>query len=250
MFPFVTWGKNFVAVRSHPLRYDDNSFANAANAGPDYYKIVAGCPTMAPNTPCPNGTAITLSVSPAAGDVMTPGHCLSGSLSANTCKLAGGSYVEFRSKSSFTITADQPIAVGQFFAGENATANTTFASPAEGDPSFILLPPVEQWRKNYTVLTSPGIRDNYLGLVIDTTKVQSVNVDGTAVSGWQTLSGTNFEVVNASISNGTHVIVVNPKPGQSGGAGVTVYGFDSYVSYGYTGGLDLQAIVSGINPGG
>ena len=32
--------------------------------------------------------------------------------------------------------------------------------------------------------------------------------------------------------------------------GVTVYGYDSYVSYGYTGGLDLQTIVSGVVPGG
>ena len=34
------------------------------------------------------------------------------------------------------------------------------------------------------------------------------------------------------------------------GAGVTVYGYDRYVSYGYTGGLDLTTIVTGVNPGG
>ena len=53
-------------------------------------------------------------------------------------------------------------------------------------------------------------------------------------------------------SSGTHTIDVTGKPGITPlpGAGVTVYGFDEYVSYGYTGGLDLTTIVSGINPGG
>jgi hypothetical protein len=255
-FPFVTWGTNFVAVRSAPLRLTNNAFASAANAGPDYYKIVAGCPS----TTCPGGTLVQLHGAGTVVDAdLSPSHCLSGSLAANTCHVAGGSYIEFRSKTSFTITSDQPIAVGQFFAGENATAGTTTA--AEGDPSFIMLPPVEQWRTNYTILTAPGIKDNYLGLVIDSTRVQSVTVDGTAVTGWVALSGSNFQVVNAPVMPGTRVIQVIPKTvqpplpdggvyNQQPGAGVTVYGFDSYVSYGYTGGLDLQSIVTGINPGG
>jgi hypothetical protein len=51
---------------------------------------------------------------------------------------------------------------------------------------------------------------------------------------------------------GTHTVLVVPRPGQMTlpGAGVTVYGFDNFVSYGYTGGLDLTTIVTGINPGG
>ncbi|MBK7865172.1 MAG: IgGFc-binding protein [Archangiaceae bacterium] len=247
-FPFVTWGKDFVAVRSAPLRLKNNTFATVANAGPDYYKIVAGCPA----SQCPTGTAITLSPPPAAADVLSPGHCLAGSLQANTCTLAGGSYVEFRSKANFTISATQPIAVGQFFAGQDATTAASTTNPVvQGDPSFILLPPIQQWRSNYTVLTAPGTLDNYVGLVIDSSKVQSVTIDGTAVPGFTTVSGA-IQAVNAKVGNGTHVINVVSKAGVSppAGAGVTVYGFDQYVSYGYTGGLDLQSIVTGINPGG
>jgi hypothetical protein len=255
-FPFVTWGTNFVAVRSAPLRLTTGSFASTANAGPDYYKIVAGCPA----TTCPAGTLVQLHGAGTVVDAdLSPSHCVSGSLAGNNCRIAGGNYIEFRSKTSFTITADQPVAVGQFFAGENATTGTTTA--AEGDPSFIMLPPVEQWRTNYTILTAPGIKDNYLGLVMDATRVQSVTIDGTAVNGWVALTGTSFQTVNAPVSNGTHVVQVVPKAtqpplpdggvyNQQPGAGVTVYGFDSYVSYGYTGGLDLQSIVTGINPGG
>jgi hypothetical protein len=255
MFPFNTWGKDFVATRTPPLRLTNGLFATAASAGPDYYQIVAGCPA----SQCPMGTLIRLSPPPAAADVMAPNRCASGSLAANTCRLLGGQFMQFRSKTSFTISADQPIAVGQFFAGQDATTGTT--RPAEGDPSFVLLPPIEQWRANYTVLTAPGIRDNYVGLVIDSTRVQSVTIDGTAVSTWAGISGTNYQTANTLVSNGTHVIAVQPRAVQpplpdggvyrgTPGAGVTVSGFDSYVSYGYTGGLDLQSIVTGINPGG
>jgi len=249
LFPFVTWGQNFVAARTAPLRLTDNTFASAANAGPDYYKIVAGCP----DSQCPNGTTVDLSTSSVT--VLTGANgCEPGtSLGSTTapCRLRGGRFVEFSSKASFKVSADKPIQVAQLFAGQNATTGTT--RPAQGDPSLVLLPPVEQWRNSYTVLTAPGTRDNYIGIVVDDARVQSVQVDGSIVAGWSALlPGTTFKVVNVPVATGTHTIQVVAKPGQTQlpGAGVTVYGFDAYVSYGYTGGLDLTTIVTGINPGG
>ena len=249
LFPFVTWGKSFVAARTAPLRLTNGQFATAANAGPDYYKIVAGCPDSA----CPTGTLLTLSAPPTAGDIYAnAGGCEPGtSLSANNCRLRGGRFVEFRSKTSFTITADQPIQAAQIFAGQDATLGAT--RPDQGDPSLVLLPPIEQWRARYTVLTSPGTRDNYLGIVIDGTRVSQVRVDGVDVTtGWTNISGSTFRLANVPVQVGSHTIDLQPMPNQTQlpGAGVTVYGFDSYVSYGYTGGLDLTTIVTGINPGG
>lgn len=250
LFPFVTWGKNFVALRTAPLRLSSGQVASATAAGPDYYKIVAGCPA----SNCPNGTRLTITPPPAAGDVLSPVRCTTGTLQANTCQLAGGSFVEFRSKTNFTITADQPIQVAQIFASQNATTGTSTAFPTQGDPSLILLPPIEQWRSQYTVLTAPGTRDNYLGLVIDSSRVLEVRVNGTAVpmTSFTAVGATPFRVANVPVPVGTHAILVIPQPGQMTlpGAGVTVYGFDEYVSYGYTGGLDLTTIVTGINPGG
>ncbi|MDP3233557.1 MAG: IgGFc-binding protein [Myxococcales bacterium] len=251
LFPFVTWGRNFVANRTAPLRLVSNAFASAASAGPDFYKIVAGCPASA----CPNGTLLTLTPPPLAADVLLPNRCLPGtSLAANNCRLAGGAFVEFRSKTSFTITADQPISAAQLFSSQSATVGTGQSAPAQGDPSLVLLPPIEQWRSQYTVLTAPGTRDNYLGLVIDASRVQEVRVNGTAVpmTSFAAVGSTSFRVANVPVPVGTHTILVIPIPGQMTlpGAGVTVYGFDSFVSYGYTGGLDLTTIVTGINPGG
>jgi hypothetical protein len=246
IFPFNTWGKTFVAVKSHPLRLTSGGFASAGNAAADYYKLVASCPP----SQCPAGTLLKLSTPPAASDVLPPGRCLTGSLPTNDCRLEGSATIEFRSKANFTLTADNPIAVAQLFAGQQATGGLITAT--QGDPSMILLPPVEQWRANYTLLAAPGTADNYLGLSIDETQVASVKVDGQVVSGWVSVPGSSYKTLNHPVTNGAHTVVVEPKAGiqSTPGAGVTVYGFDSYVSYGYTGGLDLGTIVTGINPGG
>lgn len=251
IFPFTTWGKTFVSQRSAPYRLANGQFNNVA---PDHWKIVASCSTTSANTPCPNGTTITFSTAPSSANVLNPNRCLAGtSISANNCRLAGGSYMEFKSTDNFTITADFPIAVAQIFPGEGNTSGLG-TDPVEGDPSLVLLPPIEQWRASYTVLAAPDVADNYLGISVDSTKVQSVSIDGTVVqlNTFTTVAGSNYVVRNYPVSTGPHTIDVTPIMGVNPlpGAGVTVFGYDSYVSYGYTGGLDLQTIVSGINPGG
>jgi len=251
VFPFSSWGKSFVATRSHPLRVSDTAFASAGNAAPDYYKLVASCPA----SQCPAGTTVLLSDAASQYTVLPPGSgngCIAGTALGNAaapCRLMGGSFVEFSTKSSFTVETDQPVAVAQFFAGQDATGGSP--APVQGDPSMILLPPAEQWRSSYTVLAAPGIRDNYLGLAIDDSKVQEVRVDGVPVTGFTQVGTTTFKVLNAPVSVGTHTVDVVARPGEpASGAGVTVYGFDAYVSYGYAGGLDLKSIVVGVNPGG
>ena len=247
LFPFSTWGKAFVAGRSAPLKLTNGQYADATNAGPDYYKIVAGCGAM----DCAMGTLVTLSAAPSAGDLLTaPAACNAAALAGGTCRLLAGEFIEFRSKTSFTITADNPIMVGQFFASQSAT--TGGSAPVQGDPSFVLLPPIEQWRPTYTVLAAPGTNDNYIGLIWDSARVDEVSVDDVPVTGAVSVGSTTYRIVNAKATTGTHTISVKSKPGQNPvpGAGVTVYGFDSYVSYGYTGGLDLSTLVTGITPGG
>jgi hypothetical protein len=238
VFPFNTWGQNFVAVPSNPLRLNNNNFSS--NPPPDHFKIVAGA-----------GTTLTITPPPAAADVVVPVNCTSGSLPANNCVLNGGSFVEFKSTRSFTIRATNPIAVAQFFPGQGTVTGLP-TDPQQGDPSMVLLPPIEQWRSRYTVLASTGLKDNYLGLSIDGSKVANVKVDGVTISGFAPIAGTNFQTKNHPVTTGTHTIEVTPLPGQQTlpGAGVTVYGYDAQVSYGYTGGLDLTTIVTGINPGG
>lgn len=241
IFPFTTWGQSFIAVPSSPFRLNNNNIPMSA-AVPDHFKIVAGAPVT-----------LTLTPPPTATNVVT-NNCLTGtSLQANTCQLAGGSYVEFKSFPAFRVQATAPIAVAQFLPGQGQVTGAP-TDPQQGDPSMILLPPIEQWRTEYTVLASTGLKDNYLGLAIDGARVQEVRVDGTVVplTAFAPIPNTSFRVRNHPVSTGTHTVRVTPLPGQTTlpGAGVTVYGYDAQVSYGYTGGLDLTTIVTGVNPGG
>ncbi|MBE2251347.1 MAG: hypothetical protein IAE78_17535 [Myxococcus sp.] len=53
----------------------------------------------------------------------------------------------------------------------------------------MLLPPIGQWRSQYTVLTAPGTRDN-LALVIDTSRVQEVRVDAVPMTSFTAVGTT------------------------------------------------------------
>jgi len=256
IFPFNTWGTSFIAQKSNPLRLNNGSYAT--NSPPDQYKIVSGCPV----SQCPNGTNITITPANAVAAVLPPNtRCAAPSnLGTGTCRLMGVSSVEFKSSANFRIEADQPISVAWFLPGQGP-GGTGPTAVAEGDPSMILLPPIQQWRTNYTVLAGRDFVSNYIGISIDNTRVQRVEIDGMAVTGLNAIAGTNYLVKNQPVTGGTHTINVVPRSPQPTmpdggvftslpGAGITVYGYDAYVSYGYTGGLDLQSIVTGINPGG
>ncbi len=256
IFPFNTWGTSFIAQKSNALKLNNGSFAT--NSPPDHYKIVSGCPT----TQCPNGTNITITPANAVSAVLPPNtRCAAPSnLGTGTCKLMGVTSVEFKSSSNFRIESDQPVSVAWFLPGQGDNLGGA-TDPAEGDPSMILLPPIQQWRTNYTILAGRDYVSNYVGISVDNTRVLRVEIDGVAVTGLNAIAGTNYLVKNHPVTGGTHTINVvarSPQPTQPDGgaytslpgAGITVYGYDSYVSYGYTGGLDLQSIVTGINPGG
>ena len=241
MFPYSTWGKKYVGVKSH-------NYAGSSGTYPDYWRIVSAC---GPSS-CPNGATVT--VTPAMGPARASSSCPSCSCVNNnnvtTCTLPPvGSgqtapWVEFQHSGSFTANSDQPIVLAQYFVGEEE-AN----SDVEGDPSLVLMPPVEQWRTNYTVLAPTTYAHNYVNLAVsDQASTTKVKVDGTTVTGWSQIASTGTYVAQWPLNNsgtGSHTIVT------TGGAkvGAVVTGYDSYVSYGYTGGLDLHSI-NVVSPGG
>jgi hypothetical protein len=247
IFPNATWGKRFIAVKTNPVHYGNGMLAPYSKMSADRYKIVASCP---PRT-CSSGTLITLSRTPTQSAVLLgQNRCSSGNLLTNDCRLMGGQWVELASKDSFVIEADQPIAVAQFISSLEDTLVydpmdpfDSLSRPSEGDPAMIMLPPEEQWRSSYQLLAAPGFTSNYLALVMDQSTAASVDVDGVRVTGFMAIAGTNYAVANVPVANGGHSIRVHPVwNNQPGTAGVTVYGYDYYTAYGYTGGLDLHPI--------
>ena len=65
---------------------------------------------------------------------------------------------------------------------------------------------------------------------------QEVMVDGVAVTGWRAVGSSGMQTARLEIRPGVHQ-VLSTSP-----FGIVVYGFGSYTSYIYPGGLDLEVI--------
>lgn len=174
-----------------------------------------------------------------------------------------GSNVTIAAHQDFTLSADHPVLIANVQVSQEA-AGVARGLPG-GDPSLTFVPPTEQWRNEYVLLTPDKYAFDFL--VITAPFGASVYLDGLPVDG---------KVCEVAPADGrteaerggeppSHVVyrcqlsfpVIDPDlpaphnvlPGrQNDGVhrvqsdypvGVLVYGFDSYVSYAYAGGTEL-----------
>ena len=158
------------------------------------------------------------------------------SIVGSTVTLNAGQVHAYTTTANHTITADKPIMVGQYLSGQNSTGLGINAEA--GDPAFYLVAPNEQFRKDYVILIPSTYAHDFVNVVAppDTT----ITIDNGAYvynsnSGFATIGDWRVKILN-NIDDGTHKIV-GGKP-----IGVDVYGYSQYVSYAYTGGLDLRLI--------
>ncbi|MBK6460156.1 MAG: IgGFc-binding protein [Myxococcales bacterium] len=159
------------------------------------------------------------------------------------------------------LEADGPVIVADVQVSQDG-AGVPRGLPG-GDPSLTFLPPIEQWRSDYVLLTPDKYAFDFL--VITAPRAAQVFLDGAPVSAATCeVGGTDgkgvatsaFLVYRCQLSFPTIDPEARPpdnvRPGrQSDGVhrvqadypvGVLVYGFDSYVSYAYAGGTDLSEI--------
>ncbi len=169
-----------------------------------------------------------------------------------------GEVVTVMSRNSFGVASDRPVTVGQFVASqENIGLFCRYPDQdlPGGDPCFILISPIEQWRDDYVFLTPSEYMFDFVtiahrqgtGLELDghplppTCETEPIGIDGEGYA--VTSCQLSFPEVGATggISpgvqdDGVHEIRADEP------VGLTVYGFDCRVSYGYPGGTDLQVI--------
>lgn len=186
-----------------------------------------------------------------------------------------GDFADLAASRDFTIDASAPIMVGNISPSQNA-AGIPRGLPG-GDPSFIVLPPVEQHRPNYVFLTPDKYSFDFIRIVAppDTTVVldgriivQSGNVVVDPLTVCERFPGDglteeqrgsplppfftyrcqlSFPVIDpqqdsnnllpGSQNDGVHRLDAN-RP-----VGVLVDGFDAFVSYAYAAGTELVQIV-------
>jgi hypothetical protein len=160
-------------------------------------------------------------------------------ISEDVVLTAPGDWVEITLHDHVEITSTEPVLIGHFFAGSMG-----FEANNEGDPTFILQVPIEQYRTDYVFICPETYNSDYVS--ITATPTSEILLDGSPVTLDSGVVGTSgMSVTIVEIEDGHHAI--------EGDApfGITVYGFGgplspgsrvANVSYGYPGGLNLLEI--------
>ncbi len=182
----------------------------------------------------------------------------------DTFELHGlGDWHEVSTTRDFLAESDQPIHVIQVMASQDA-ANVPRGLPG-GDPSLVVVPPREQYRNDYVFLTPDKYAFDFVTIVAPpeaTVVLDEVALDGQLCiitptdglteeeRGDQPLELITYtcQLSFATIEVATGIVL----PGQQNDGvhrltssyplGVTVFGFDAYVSYAYAAGTELREI--------
>ncbi len=172
---------------------------------------------------------------------------------------------EGRASGDFVVQSDKPVIVSTVQASQQE-AGIQLGLPG-GDPSLIIIPPIEQYRSSFVFLTPDMYAFDFVAIV--SPAAATVTFDGTGLdalgcerspadgignqpdAGAQSYvvyrcqlsfpivdpNGPPYENISPGLQNdGVHEVVADDK------VMVIVYGFDNRVSYGYAAGTELEAI--------
>ena len=154
---------------------------------------------------------------------------------------SAGSWQEFSTPAmSFcTINSNKPLLVMEFSLGNNLDGI--------GDPFMMMVTPTEQFSNNYVFNVLPEFSTNYITVAVtpDDFEPRNIHVDDVDLENavWNTVYCSDTTVCG-------YVTYVTLTPGEhrlyhsdvSAHIGVSAYGFNSYNSYGYPGGLGLVPV--------
>ncbi len=229
--PIRTAGKNFVLAHT-PSRTQAVKAAGA-NIGvvpePEFFRIMAVSEM---------GANVTTSMAPPNDRFRLDGK---------------GDFHDIATFEDVTLSSDGPVMVGDVHPSQEA-AFIPRGLPG-GDPSFVIMPPIEQYRADYIFLTP----DKYVFdfVVIIARPGASVALDGQLIDDkrCEVAHAGDFDVFRCQLSfpridstlpnnpvlpgeqnDGVHRVVSNSA------VGVLVVGWDSFVSYGYAAGTQLEEI--------
>ena len=206
--PTSTWGREFLVA------------SLAGRSSPELYRIIASRPS----------TTFTVTCNIAS---QTASYTLQSSGSWREVVLADNSYCSIESNS--------PVLVTQFAYGQNADG-------VSADPFMVMIPPIDQFSNRYVFNVLSTFTRNYITVYLapEYFQLQRIYFDGVPVGNswqWNTVACSDGSVCGyvsvRSVTAGSHVFFHNDLYAR---IGLIVYGFYSYDSYGYPGGMILDAI--------
>jgi len=226
LFPSETWGQNYVAA---PLKLRGDGRRTREGT---YWKILARR----------DGTEVVFDqpfndLSPLRQSAAGVPYCGDKLIRNDTLLLNANEFCEFGTQTGYAVNATQPILYGAFMSGQESTGNLQFGNQA-GDPAFFLLPPQEQFRTDYAFLTPATYALDYATVIVP--NGSSLTLDGRRLVfddyEYDLIPSQNYLRVHIPLADGPHTIVGDSP------FGLIVYAYDDFVSYAFTGGLNLAKL--------
>jgi hypothetical protein len=149
-----------------------------------------------------------------------------------------GEFVEFEHQADFEVEGSGPFAVAQYLVGQDYFDDSSpFGPVGVGDPDMVLEVPVAQWRTSYSFLTPESYTSSFVNVVAQ--HGADILIDGRGLGVTPTRVG-GFDIYRIDLSTSTGAHRIGCINGMT--FSIKVYGFGSYTSYMYPGGLDLAPI--------
>lgn len=236
LFPVETWGQRFVAS---PLKIRGLDGAARTLEG-TYFKFVA----LEDQTEVQTGFNLDYQNNPDAlrqtSGATRPCRDFSDEPELGTFVLNAGESCVIGSKVTFVADSGRPLMVGAFLSGQGSVESNAMFGDHNGDPAFYLVPPEEQYRSSYSFLTPDTYFVSYLTVLIQ--PGFTISLDGQTLDleayDYELLPESNIARAHIPVEPGPHFVESqNQIP-----FGIVVYGLDDYVSYAFTGGLDLTKL--------
>ncbi|HEY8040231.1 MAG TPA: IgGFc-binding protein [Polyangiaceae bacterium] len=146
--------------------------------------------------------------------------------------LGAGQSSFFHSTSHFHVVASHPVLVGQFMESEQNFAQTA----TSGDPALSAAVATGQFRGSYQFVAPANYQQNWVNVIAPAGA--QVSVDGTAVGGFAAIGSSGYGVAYVPLCANNSCSGVHTASGNVA-FGIEVYGYGSYTSYMYPGGLNL-----------
>lgn len=221
LFPTDTWGNDFALVPTKRRATNPNAREVV------YWKVLAK----------DDGTRIDLSVPFSQLSALPPGFrgvpdCRDHLDGDAAIRLDAGQFCEFGTPGALSMRSSGPLMVMGIISGEGTTGNGLPGAHA-GDPAIFLVPPTRQYRDAYSFLAPTTYFFDHVTIV--TTPGATIELDGSPVDMGraETIPGSDTIFVHLDIEDGPHRLR------GSHPFGIVAYAFDDWVSYAFTGGLNL-----------
>jgi IgGFc binding protein len=169
--------------------------------------------------------------------------------------LSAGQVLEFWSDMPFVVRSQDDQ--HPFYLAEHMTGGTMASDGVTGDPETVNAIPPAQYLPRYTFFTDPTYSETNLVLVRDVAydgTYKDVTLDCLAgpVTGWKPIGGSPLQFARVDLQH-LHAPVGGCDNGvrtieSDSPFGITVWGFDRYVSYAYPAGASVKSINTVVVP--